>query len=319
MARRGPQRLRLAVSSCLLGEAVRYDGGHKRDSLVIELFGRHFDLVPLCPEVGIGLGVPREPIRLMGPVARPRAVGARTPELDVTRALSVYGRRAALALDRAGVCGYIFKSRSPSCGLRAVVVHRRGRRAARRGTGIYARALLERLPLLPAEDEERLRDPALRENFVERVHAYGRWQALAATGLLRPRLVKFHAAHRLTLMARGGKAFDVLERMLADRAEGGGGALGARYVRRFMQALARPAPRRGHLRVMRHLLGRLKHCLDREDWTELAEIVRCYGDGRLPRIVPITLLRHHLRRTRDPDADQVYLNPDAREVMMWML
>jgi uncharacterized protein YbbK (DUF523 family) len=164
--------IRIGISSCLLGEHVRYDGGHKRDSCIIETLGRYFEFVPVCPEVAIGLGVPRAPIRLIGDPHAARAVGVDDPTLDVTDRLSAYGARMAVELD--GISGYILKSRSPSCGMEGVEVFASVATAA----GLYARAFMDLQPLLPVEEEGRLADPALRENFIERVYDYRRRQNL---------------------------------------------------------------------------------------------------------------------------------------------
>jgi uncharacterized protein YbbK (DUF523 family) len=164
--------IRIGISSCLLGERVRYDGGHKRDAYIIETLGRHFEFVPICPEVAIGLGVPRKPIKLVGDPRSPRAVCVDDPTLDVTDKLSAYGARMARELD--GISGYILKSRSPSCGMEGVEVFPSVATAA----GLYARAFMDLQPLLPVEEEDRLADPALRENFIERVYDYRRRQDL---------------------------------------------------------------------------------------------------------------------------------------------
>jgi uncharacterized protein YbbK (DUF523 family) len=163
------RRIRIAVSSCLLGQRVRYDGGHKRERYIVQRLARRFVLVPVCPEVAIGMGVPRPPIHLVGDPRSPRAVGVDDPSLDVTRKLERYGRRQTRAL--AGVSGYIFKARSPSCGLEGVKVYGR-RGGVRPGRGVYARAFLARHPKLPAIEEDALRDRKRRAQFIEQVLAY---------------------------------------------------------------------------------------------------------------------------------------------------
>lgn len=307
--------LRLGISSCLLGQRVRYDGNHKRDSYVADTLARHFELVPVCPEVAVGLGVPRPPIRLVGGVTQPRAVGADDPALDVTAALAACGRRQARALD--GICGYIFKSKSPSCGLERVKVYPRGAGAPRVGTGIYAAAFRAAAPLVPLAEEGRLNDPALRDNFLERAFAYHRWRELNAAGVTAARLVDFHTAHKLVLMAHGPARYTALGRVIARAGRGGVRMTAARYIEGFMQALAHPATRRMHANVLMHVAGYLKRQLDAGDRAELRDAIEAYRTTAMPLLVPITLLRHHFRRHPDPwIGRQAYLYPDAHELTL---
>ncbi len=306
---------RIGISSCLLGQRVRYDGNHKRDSYVSDTLARHFELVPVCPEVAIGLGVPRPPIRLVGAVTHPRAVGVDDPALDVTAALAAYGRRQAHALD--GICGYIFKSKSPSCGLERVKVYPRGAGAPRGGTGIYAAAFRAAAPLVPLEEEGRLNDAALRDNFLERVFAYHRWQRLTVAGVTAARLVDFHTAHKLVLMAHGPARYAALGRIVAGTSRSSIRANAARYVAAFMGALAHPATRRMHANVLMHVAGYLKRELDAGDRAELRDAIEAYRTTAMPLLVPVTLLRHHFRRHPDPwIARQAYLYPDAPELTL---
>jgi uncharacterized protein YbgA (DUF1722 family)/uncharacterized protein YbbK (DUF523 family) len=320
-SRPSAERIRIGISSCLLGEKVRWDGDHKRDGYIAGTLAAHFDLVPVCPEVAIGLGVPREPIRLVGPPGAPRAMAVNgmdmsDPARDFTEALAEYGRRMARELD--GISGYLFKSGSPSCGMERVKVHgRRGGMPAQSGTGIYARAFMAACPLLPAQEEGRLNDPVLRDHFVERVCAYHRWQRLLREGLTSGRLLDFHDRHRLALMAHGARPARRLGRLAAGAGRRDPPALAAEYGAAFMAVLARKATRRSHANVLVHAMVRLKRTLDRGDEAELAEVIERYRKGLLPLIVPVTLLQHHLRRHPDPDlAGQTYLDPHPAELML---
>ncbi len=224
-------RIQIGVSGCLLGQAVRYDGGHKHHHYLTRSLARRFELVPVCPEVGIGMGVPRPPIRLVGRVAAPRALGREDPSLDVTAKLAAYGRQQARLL--AGLSGYIFKSRSPSCGLKKVPVYSGARVAD--GRGLYADAFMSRHPWLPAEEESVLDDPNACELFLQRVAAYRAWQELIAGGLTGVRLRQFHAAHVSLLAARGAKA---LARVAAGAGSGRVKKIVAeKYLAGFMTAL----------------------------------------------------------------------------------
>jgi len=292
--------VRLGVSSCLLGQKVRYDGGHKRDRFVTDILGKYFELVPVCPEVAIGLGVPRPPIRLVGNPRAPRAVGVEDSTLDVTNRLAAYGRRQARALN--DLDGYLFKSRSPSCGVTGVKVFP-GRGRVKSGRGVYAAAFLGRLPWLPAEEEDRLGDPRRRDNFLERVFARRRWRALAAGGLAAARLAAFHAAHELQLRAHGEAHWRALGRLAArGRAQA--------YLAGFLRALARPATRARHAKALAYAAGRLRDRLTPAQRSALRAAIGHYRAGRLPLAAPVRLLR------RPPDpwaANQAYLHPDPRE------
>jgi len=307
------ERIRIGVSSCLLGESVRWDGGHKRDVYITGTLARCFELVPICPEVAIGLGVPRDPIRLVGRAEAPRALSAGTPELDLTAKLSAHGRETAHRFS--DLCGYLFKSGSPSCGLgRVKLLPERGGRPAHAGVGIFAREIQSALPMLPVEDESRMAKPELRATFLECVFAYGRWRTLTASGLTVQGLVDFHGRHRLALLARQMKAAGELERVLAAAGRRSPPRLAAQYGALFMKVLRKPATRRGHTHALRNALGCLKRVLDREERKELAESIERYRLGNLPRVVPLTLLRHHLRRHPEPSLDgQTYLECQAPE------
>lgn len=316
-------KIPIGISSCLLGAEVRYDGGHKQDAYIIGTLGRHFEFVPICPEMAIGLGVPREPIRLMadGDGAL-RAVGVRNPALDVTGRLEALGRETAVRLASAsaahtGVCGYIFKSKSPSCGMARVKVFGYGATPRRDGRGVHARVLMDVLPSLPMEEEGRLGDPALRENFVERVFVYRRWQALTAAGLTAAGLVDFHSRHRLLVMAHSQAAYRRLGRRVAQMGTLPLESLAVEYFADLMESLQRKATRQSHTNVLQHLMGYLKKALDAGDKAELLECLDAYRLGRVPLIVPITLLKHHFRRHPHANvARQYYLEPHPGELML---
>lgn len=307
--------IRIGISSCLLGARVRYDGNHKLDAFVTETLGRFFEFVPVCPEVGIGMGVPRPAIRLVGEVASPRAVGREDTTLDVTARLRAYGTRMAHELD--GLSGYIFKSKSPSCGLERVPVYGAHGPANRHGRGLFAAAFLADQPWLPAEEEGRLCDPDLRENFIERVYAFRRWQDVEQGGVTAARLVDFHASHKLALMAHDVEAYRALGRMVAKAERRVARALAHDYLGHFMQAFSKRATPARHANVLMHLMGYLKQQLDATDKAELREVIERYRKGELPLVAPLTLLRHHFRRHPHPYvARQTYLEPYPGELVL---
>ena len=287
--------LRIGVSACLLGRSVRHDGGHKRDRFLAEVLGPHVEWVPVCPEVELGLGVPRPSIRIESHGDELRLIEPKTG-VDHTRTMSGFAARRARELERLDLSGYVLKKDSPSCGMERVRVHPPRGPAARNGRGFFARALLARLPLLPVEEEGRLSDAPLRENWLERIFAYRRLRALFAGRWTVGGLVAFHTAHKLELLAHSEVDYRALGRLVAcakalPRAE-----LRARYEAGFMGGLAKLASVRRHTNVLQHMIGHLREGLDRGDRAELAALVEDYRRERVPLAAPLALLRHHVRR-----------------------
>lgn len=171
--------IKIGVSSCLLGEPVRYDGGHKHDHYITDILGRYFSFVPVCPEVGCGLPIPREAMRLEGDPAQPRLLTNKS-RVDLTVQMQSFCVAKVEELEQEDLCGFIFKKSSPSSGLFRVKVYNNGM-AAKNGRGLFAAAVAQHFPLLPLEEEGRLGDPALRENFIERVFSYRRWKDFLAS------------------------------------------------------------------------------------------------------------------------------------------
>lgn len=308
-------RIRIGISSCLLGQEVRYDGGHKHNGYITETLGAYFDFVPFCPEVAIGLGVPRPPIRLVKTGRAVQARGIKDPALDVTAPLVAYATTVAAQL--APVSGYILKKGSPSCGMERVKVYSATGMPLPGHAGIYAGMLMALRPDLPFEEEGRLMDPVLRENFIERVFIHHRWQTLIAKRLTAKALVDFHTRHKFIVLVHDEPAYRMLGRLVAAAGTGSVTELGQRYFSALMQALRRPATRARHSNVLQHLFGYFKKHLDAADKRELQDILGRYRRGQLPLIVPVTLLRHYLRRFPDPYlSQQYYLAPHPDELML---
>jgi uncharacterized protein YbgA (DUF1722 family)/uncharacterized protein YbbK (DUF523 family) len=308
-------RIRIGISSCLLGQKVRYDGGHKHNGYITESLGQFFDFVPYCPEVAIGLGIPRPPIRLVKGVHGPRARGVKNAELDVTDKLVAYANKVAPTLH--DLSGYILKQGSPSCGMERVNVYGPHGRSVATGPGLYAGTLMAQRPELPFEEDGRLMDPVRRENFVERVFVYHRWQQLTSPRLTAKALVEFHARHKFIVLAHDEKRYRELGRLVAVAGRRGMAELGRIYIQLLMQALKKPATRTRHANVLQHLFGFLKQHLDTADKHELLESINSYRRGRLPLVAPITLLRHHLRRFPVPYlSEQYYLAPHPGELLL---
>ncbi len=304
-----PSLPRIGVSACLLGQPVRYDGGHKRDAFIAGPLGEFVEYVPVCPEAAIGLGVPRPTIRLLGDSERPRLVGTADAGLDVTERMEAYAEQQA---DRLGdLCGYILKKDSPSCGMERVkVFNDRGTHAERKGSGVFARILMQRRPLLPVEEEGRLHDAVLRENFVNRVWAMQRWQSLRREGLNAARLIEFHTAHKYLVMAHSQAAYQRLGRLLSNLSGKDLQPLADAYVEELMHTLRRRVTRQRHVNVLQHIMGYLKKRIDSGDKAELMASIESYRRGETPLIVPVTLLRHYFRRHPDDYMEkQIYLRP----------
>jgi uncharacterized protein YbgA (DUF1722 family)/uncharacterized protein YbbK (DUF523 family) len=302
------ERPTIGISSCLLGQKVRYDGSAKRDRWIVDQLGRFVDYQPVCPEMAIGLGVPRPPIRLVGTPDSARVVGVDDPSVDVTAALEDY------ALDMAGrlgdISGYVFMSKSPSCGMERVKLYADNGHASKKGVGAYARVMMEARPNLPCEEEGRLNDPMLRENFVNRVFAYRRWQSLRAAGLSAKALIEFHARHKYMVMAHSQAAYQRLGRLLAHLKGVDLARVADLYEAELMQALKRRVNRKRHVNVLQHIQGYLKQRIDGDDKRELAESIEAYRREEVPLVVPVKLLRHYFRRNPDNYIDrQWYLDP----------
>jgi uncharacterized protein YbgA (DUF1722 family)/uncharacterized protein YbbK (DUF523 family) len=309
-------KIPLGVSTCLLGENVRYDGQHKHDPYLTGTLGRWFEWVPVCPEVEVGLGIPREAMRLVGDPDQPRLV-TRTTGIDHTDRMLAWARRRVRELEDRDLHGFIFKSKSPSSGMERVKVYGPSGMARNVGVGIWARAFREHFPLLPTEEEGRLHDVPIRDNFITRVFALARWRALLAGGRTRGRLVAFHAHHKLLLMAHSPEALRDLGRLVAAAKDLPGPELFRRYQERFVRALETRATRRKHTNVLHHMTGWFKRVLAADEKRELLEVIDAYHREQLPLVVPLTLVRHHIRKHDEPYLrEQVYLEPHPVELQL---
>ena len=306
---------KLGISACLLGSEVRYNGGHKESRLCSRVLAEHFDFAPVCPEVGIGMSIPREPIRLVGDPQAPRAVGTVNRSFEVTAPLAEYGDRMAAELT--DICGYIFMQQSPSCGLHRVKVYQDNGRPTEPGRGIFAEAFCAKHPNLPVEEDGRLNDPILRENFITRVFAYSQWQQLLRDGISRKGLLDFHSRYKYMLMATNPQQYKLLGRMLGNLGQQDLTELAPRYFTELMSALKSCATRRTHSNVLQHLIGYLKQALSREEKQEMQQLIGQYRHGVVPLVVPMTLLKHHFRRHPDNYiAQQVYLQPHPENLSL---
>lgn len=308
--------VRLGISRCLLGDQVRYDGGHKRDRFLTDVLGRYVEWVPICPEVEAGFGTPREAMRLVGDPRKPQLLTIKT-ERDVTKPLVAFTGRKLDELQDLELSGFIFKKDSPSCGIERVRVFNRHGMPSRNGVGLFARAFMERFPLVPIEDEGRLCDPAIRDHFIERVFCYQRWQHLLHGSPTRQTVVQFHTAHKYLLLAHSRERYQSLGRLVAEAHRYRPKDLVERYGSLFMEALTVRATRRKHVNVLQHLVGHLKERLQPRERAELDGVIRDYHEGLVPLIVPMTLIKHYVTMYEITYVqDQVYLNPHPKELML---
>jgi uncharacterized protein YbgA (DUF1722 family)/uncharacterized protein YbbK (DUF523 family) len=309
--------IRLGISTCLLGEEVRYDGGHKLDRFLVNTLGRYVEWVPVCPEVETGLPIPRESMRLVGDPEAPRLVTLKSGQ-DYTERMQTWARQRVEELANVGLHGFIFKKDSPSSGLFRVKVYTEKGMPSKIGTGIFPREVMTRFPLLPLEEEGRLHDMHLRENFIDRVFAYYRWTRLLKENPTPGGLVQFHTAHKLTLMAHSPSHYQEMGRLVAQAGTSPWEELVETYGHSLMEGLQVMTTPGKHTNVLQHLMGFLKDELTREDKAELLAYIEDYRNGLVPLIVPLTLFKHHLKRHTVPEwvHQQVYLHPYPKELLL---
>ncbi len=308
--------IRIGISACLLGRKVRYDGGHKLDRYLSETLGRYVEYVPVCPEVECGLGTPREAMHLEGGPLAPRLMTIRS-RLDLTEQMKAWASRRVRELEKEGLCGFIFKKDSPSSGMEHVRVYNDKGVPARSGRGLFAAAFMDRFPTLPVEDEGRLNDPDLRENFIERIFTYGRWRAAKARGMTPANLVDFHTRHKLLVMAHSPREVNVLGRLVASLAERTPAEAWAEYESTLMRGLKLRATQKKNANVLSHVMGYFRRNLTSDEKQELVELIEVYRKGNVPLIVPVTLLNHYVRKYGEPYLQkQVYLNPHPLELKL---
>jgi uncharacterized protein YbgA (DUF1722 family)/uncharacterized protein YbbK (DUF523 family) len=306
-------KIPIGISSCLLGENVRFDGGHKRDSYITGTLSDYFEFYPCCPEMGIGLGAPRPTLHLRTIDGKLHCTGVKDEDFDVTERLREFAEQQKSM--QAELCGYILKKDSPSCGMERVRVYNGDATPQRIGTGIFAKTLMRNNPLLPVEEEGRLGDPGLRENFIQRVYIFYRWKLLRKEGLTPQSLTRFHARHKLIIMSHAD--YRDLAQLLADVTKATIEETADRYSELLMQKLKKVASRKNHVNVLQHIQGFLKKELSSDDKAELCELIEAYRRGDVPLIVPITLLKHHFRKCPDPYIDDsYYLSPYPQELQL---
>ncbi|MGA1870848.1 MAG: YbgA family protein [bacterium] len=311
-----PNKIRLGISSCLLGEKVRYDGQHKLDRYLRDTLGQFVEWVPVCPEVECGLPVPREAMRLVGDLESPHLVTRKTG-IDYTEQMLTWARQKLKELEKQELCGFIFKSKSPSSGMRNVKVYKEPGSVTPKGIGLFAREFMRTFPLLPVEDEGRLHDAALRENFIERIFVYQRWRELLYNRKSLHGLSIFHGNHKLLTMSHSPQLLRELGALVAGGKKMEQDTLFSRYITTFMAGLIHRATIKKNTNVLQHIMGYFKKNITTDEKSELLEVIDNYHKGYIPLIVPIVLLQHYVRKYKEPYLQkQYYLHPHPLELML---
>ena len=308
-------KITIGVSSCLLGNEVRYDGGHKHDRYITETLGRYLSFVPVCPEVECGLPIPREAMRLVGEVDRPRLVTNKTG-VDHTDRMLTWARKKVAELEKENLCGFIFKNRSPSSGMERVKVYDGNNVPRAVGVGIFARTFKDHFPLLPTEEEGRLHDPLLRENFIEQIFVYQRWREVADAPTA-AKLISFHTTHKLLLMAHSEKHTREMGRLMAQAGSLELDTFIERYQELLMAAMSLKPTTKKHVNVLQHMMGFFKKLISADEKQELLSVIEQFRNNIVPLIVPVTLINHYIRKYQEPYLmQQHYLNPHPLELKL---
>ena len=311
------EKIRIGVSSCLIGEKVRWNGDHKQDRYVREILSRYFEYIPVCPEVEVGMGVPRETVALYGEPEKPSMISKKT-QTDWTKPMEKYIKSRINTLSADDLCGYIFKSKSPSCGMGRVPLYSEfGSHKVKHGPGMFANAFINSFPLVPTEDEGRLNDPRIRENFIVRVFSFKRFNLLLNEKFSLGKWVKFHTQHKFLLLAHSRKHYDDLGALVAHSKTIKPSELKKKYGELFMEALTSKSTPKKNTDVLLHMMGFLKKLLTKIEKEDILSTIEDYRSEILPLIVPVTLIRHQVKKHNiEYLHDQVYLNPHPKELML---
>ncbi len=310
------EKIRLGISRCLLGEAVRYDGSHCRSPWLVDTLGSYVEYVPVCPEVELGLPTPREALRLVGDPQRPRLVFVHSGK-DITETMEAWARQKVVELEKEDLCGFVFKGRSPSSGMERVKLYDGHGVPSKKGIGLFARAFTEHFPLLPVEEDGRLNDPALRENFIECLFTFKRWRETLNGPRTRAELVDFHTRHKLLILSHSPEVYREMGRLVAEADQLAERDLFRRYEALLMRGMRLLGTRKKHLNVLQHLLGFFKQQLSADEKKEVLEVFASYTNGDVPLVVPVTLLNHYVRKYDQPYLKvQLYLDPHPIELRL---
>jgi uncharacterized protein YbgA (DUF1722 family)/uncharacterized protein YbbK (DUF523 family) len=309
-------QFKIGISSCLLGNEVRWNAGHKRDKYLTNTLGQFVDYVPVCPEVEAGFGIPRETFRLVGDPERPRLITFKS-KVDHTDRMLAWAKKRLKGLENEDLCGFIFKSDSPSSGMIRVKVYNEKGMPHKVGVGIFARAFMEHFPLVPVEDDGRLNDPVIRENFILQIFTMKRWRDNLARRRSMGSLVDFHTRNKLLILSHSQKHYRSMGKLVAEGKKLPIKELYDQYQLLLMEALKLKSTIRKNGNVLQHLMGYFKKQLTPDEKQELLEIFEQYRNQLVPLIVPITLINHFVRKYDQPYLkQQTYLNPHPMELKL---
>ena len=310
-------KIKIGVSSCLIGEEVRWNGGHKKDRYVQGVLDNYFEYVPTCPEVDVGMGIPRETVALYGVLEDHKMISKKS-QTDWTAKMNTYMKGRISTLRKNDLCGYIFKSKSPSCGIGRVPIYSKfGSNKVRHGPGMFASAFMKTLPLIPVEDEGSLHDPVIRENFIVRVFCFNRLQTFLKERFTMGALVSFHTKHKFLILSHSKKQYDAMGKLVANAKKIKTAELKTRYSKLFMAALTYKSTPKKNTDVLLHMTGFLKKILTREEKKNILSVIEDYRNELLPLVVPVTLIYHQVKKHNiEYLLDQVYLNPHPKELML---
>ena len=310
------QKIRLGISTCLLGENVRYNGGHSLDRFLRDTLSKYVEYMPVCPEVECGFGIPRETLRLIGDPKEPRLVTSHTG-IDHTERMKAWAGKRVAELANENLCGFIFKSDSPSSGMERVKVYDEKGVPRKISMGVFARIFIEHFPLTPVEEEGRLHDPVLRENFIERIFTYRRYREIMAGENHIGSLVNFHSSNKLLLMAHSPKQLQHMGHLVANAKKLPTKDFIIEYEKLLMETMAIKPSTAKHTNVLQHVMGYFKKTLSADEKQELLEVIDEYRKGLIPLIVPVTLLIHYVRKFNEPYLkEQTYLSPHPLELQL---
>ena len=310
------EKIKLGISSCVLGNPVRWNAGHKLDKYLVNTLGQFVEYVPVCPEVEAGFGVPRESMRLVGDAENPRLITFKT-KTDKTAEMQRWAKKRVKELEKENLCGFIFKSDSPSSGMIRVKVYSEKGMPVKKGVGMFARAFMDHFSGIPVEDDGRLNNFAIRENFIERVFTLKRWRESFAEKRSMGNLVKFHTCNKLLLLSHSQNHYRQMGKLVAGGKKLPIKTLYSQYEHLLMEALELKTTIKKNSNVLQHLMGYFKKQLSADEKQELLEVFEQYRNWLVPLIVPITLINHYVRKYDQPYLkEQTYLNPHPVELKL---
>lgn len=306
--------IKIGISACLTGDQVRFDKSHKKSDFCMNQLGKYVAYEKFCPEVAVGLPIPRPTIRQ---IKQDDIITVSRPDgsMDVTEKMTDYGQSVAKRI--AHLSGFVFMKGSPSCGMsRVKVYYSHGKGCEHNGVGLFAKQIMEANPNLPCEENGRLNDAVLRENFVMRVFTYKKWQTLVESGVTKHKLIQFHSQNKYLVMSHDPVAYKQIGKLLGE-SQDSVEEIADQYISLLMTALKKPASRRNHTNTLQHLQGYFKKVLDKSKKQELTEQVMAYREGLVPLLVPLTLINHYLRDfPNEYLSNQAYLNPYPAELKL---